>query len=299
MREATEQAYHERLLAVLVYIQEHMDEPLSLEELARVAHFSPYHFHRIFRGMIGESVWEHVRRLRLERAAQQLRSRRESVTEIAFDAGYETLESFSRAFRAAFGTPPSTFRRNHRLPQAPAPSGVHFQPGRLPADFTPMNTGGRQMEVRTETLPPSRVAFMRHVGPYEQVGETCCRLGTWAGPRGLLGPGTRFMVIYHDDPNVTSPDRLRSDAAITVDERFTPEGEVGVEEIPGGEYAVTTYRGPYEGIGPAWGRFCGEWLPQSGRELRAAPMFDVYLNTPQTTAPEDLLTELYLPLEPR
>src|SRR5881628_348072 len=116
MRESTVEDYQQRLLRVLLHIQNHLDASLALDELADVAHFSPYHFHRIFRGMIGESVWEHVRRLRLERAAQQLRTRRESVTEIAFDAGYETLESFSRAFRAAFGTPPSTFRRNHRLP---------------------------------------------------------------------------------------------------------------------------------------------------------------------------------------
>jgi len=78
-------------LRVLVHIQQHLDETIELDELAHIAHFSPYHFHRIFRGMVGESLMEHVRRLRLERAAHRLKFTDTSVTNIAFDAGYETL----------------------------------------------------------------------------------------------------------------------------------------------------------------------------------------------------------------
>src|SRR5437763_11130066 len=136
MRSQTEQAYRERVLRVLVYIQNYLDEALALDDLAAVAHFSPYHFHRIFRGMVGESVMEHVRRLRLERAAHRLKFGDQPVTRIAFDAGYETHEAFTRAFAAMFGTAPSQFRATHRaLPFPPAPSGVHYAPdGRL-TDF--------------------------------------------------------------------------------------------------------------------------------------------------------------------
>src|SRR6185436_20700588 len=115
MKPETVESYRERMLAVLVHIQEHLDDPLPLEELADVAHFSPFHFHRIFRGMVGESVKEHVRRLRLERAAHRLRFTGEPVTEIALDAGYQTHESFTRAFGAMFGESPSEFRINHRV----------------------------------------------------------------------------------------------------------------------------------------------------------------------------------------
>ena len=105
MKSETQQTYQERILKVLVYIQNHLDETLSLEELAGVAHFSPYHFHRIFRGMVGESLMEHVRRLRLERAAHRLKFTDSPVTRIAFEAGYETHEAFTRAFRALFDRP--------------------------------------------------------------------------------------------------------------------------------------------------------------------------------------------------
>src|SRR5438552_3450011 len=114
MKSRTEETYKERVLRVLLYIQQHLDETIELDELARVAHFSPYHFHRLFRGMVGESVMEHVRRLRLERAAHRLKFTDQPVTRIAFEAGYETHEAFSRAFRATFEQSPSQFRESHR-----------------------------------------------------------------------------------------------------------------------------------------------------------------------------------------
>src|SRR5438132_3301311 len=129
VKSKTEQAYKERVLRVLVYIQQHLDETIELDDLARVAHFSPFHFHRIFRGLVGESVMEHVRRLRLERAAHRLKFGDQPVTRLAFEAGFETLEAFSRAFRAMFGKAPSRFRDLHRvLPFPAAASGVHFHP---------------------------------------------------------------------------------------------------------------------------------------------------------------------------
>ncbi len=114
MRVETELSYSERILKVLVHIQQHLDDEIPLEELARVAHFSAYHFHRIFKGIVGESVKEHIRRLRLERAAFRLIRTDQPVTTVAFDAGYEAHEAFTRAFRTMFNTSPSGFRKQHR-----------------------------------------------------------------------------------------------------------------------------------------------------------------------------------------
>jgi AraC family transcriptional regulator len=146
-------------------------------------------------------------------------------------------------------------------------------------------------------LQPVKVLFLRHTGPYSQVGATWGRLMSWAGMRGLLGPHMRMLGIVYDDPDVTPADKVRYDAAIVLSRPVEPEGEFGVIEIPGGAYAVFTHRGPYETLGQTHQRFFGAWLPSSGRELRDAEAFEEYLNSPMTARPEDLLTRIHVPLK--
>lgn len=296
MRPPTERDYNGRVLRVLVYIQGHLDDAISLEDLAAVAHFSPYHFHRVFRGMVGESVMGHVRRLRLERAAHRLKFGDQPITRLAFEAGYETHEAFTRAFAAMFGEPPSRFREHHRTrPDHPAPSGVHYSPDGPLDHFRPVRSASPPLNARTDRLPPTRVAFVRHTGPYAEVGHAWGRLFAWAGPRRLVDRTTRILGIVHDDPEVTPPDKVRYDAGIVVSAGFRPEGEIGVQEV-GGEYAVCEHRGAYETIGDTYARLCGEWVPGTGRELHSGPAIEVYRNSPREVGRDDLLTDLYLPL---
>ncbi len=281
MRTGTAESYQERINRALAHLEANLDQELPLNELAEVACFSPYHFHRIFRGMVGESVKEHIRRLRLERAGQRLRDTADPVTDIAFGAGYETHESFTRAFRAMFGEPPTSFRENRRALR----EVTRAQP--IP---------GEPLAVRLERFSATRLAFVRHVGPFDQVGQAWQRLLSWAGRRGLLGPGAEMLGVIHDDPEITPPERLRYDAALVVSERVKPDGDVGIEELPPCEYAVAVHRGPYETLYKTYARLCGEWLPSSGREARTAPGLEIYRNAPQTSRPDDLITEIHIPL---
>lgn len=269
MRPITLQDYKRRLLRVLVHIQGHLDEALKLEELAALACFSPYHFHRIFKGMVGESVMEHVRRLRLERAAARLKLSHARVTRIAFDAGYESHEAFTRSFHALFGASPSQFRSSRKPRLLPAPSGLHYADGRAVGRFKTLQPGGKRMEVKIQQLEPMRVAFMRHVGPYSTVGATWDRLLPFLGQEGWLGGEPRFIGICHDDPEVTPPDRIRYDACVSVDETFVAAGEIGVQVIPGDDYAVTTHFGPYHKLGGTYAKLLGQWLP--GADASCAP----------------------------
>jgi AraC family transcriptional regulator len=121
----------------------------------------------------------------------------------------------------------------------------------------------------------------------------------WAGQHGLFGPGARFFGILYDDPEVTPPEKLRYDAAISLHRDIAPSGDIGIQEVGPGEYAVARHKGPYERLHETYARLCGEWLPASGRELISAPSLEVYLNIPQMTPPEELLTDIYLPLAGR
>jgi AraC family transcriptional regulator len=267
--------YKRRLLRVLEYIQQHLDDRLELQELARVACFSSYHFHRIFTGMIGESIKGHIRRLRLERAAIELRVSTKSVVEVALDSGYEAHAAFTRAFKAAYGIAPVRFRSNKRpIAVLAAPSGVHYCPGAELKTFNTNLVGVPSMNVRIKTIEPMRVAFMRHIGPYNRVG------------------------IPHDDPEVTPSNKLRYDACVTVDDRYVATGAIKVQTIPSGDYAVTTHCGPPGRIGETYAKLFGQWLPRSGREVRSSPSFVIALNHLQVQ-PLNQLTDIYLPLQPK
>jgi len=299
MKGATINYYHERMLKVLVYIQQNLEKELSLVELAGVAHFSPYHFHRIFKGMTGESVKSHIRRLRLEKAAHNLKCGNEQITNIAFSAGYETHEAFTRAFKDMFGKSPSTYRQENGYRVASNMAvDIHYQQNSIELlDSNSMQNKGEKMQVKCKYIPCQRVAFIRHIGPYNKCGETWSKLCTILGSKGYLGSDAKFIGLCHDDPEITEPEKIRYDACISVDESFKPEGKVGVQIIEDGEYAVATHFGPYERLNETYVRLMGQWLPQSGRILRSLPCFEIYLNDPESTEPEDLLTDIYIPLQ--
>lgn len=301
MKLDTRNMYAARMLRVLNHVQDHLDEALDLERLAGIAHFSVPHFHRVFTGMLGETIMAHVRRIRLERASVELAQTAKPVTEIAFDAGYEALEAFSRAFRSSFGRSPSQWRAQAPLqgwerPFNHAPSGVHYGAGEI-VEIILDETGAARMNVRIETLPERRIARVRQTGPYKESAERAWAvLCAWAGPLGLLGPGALFIGIGHDDPSVTPGEQLRYDAAISLERELAPGPGVVMDSLPGGDYAVVTHQGPYERLEETYREIMGRWLPQSGREFREGPCFEVYRNDPERTRPEDLLTDVHIPL---
>jgi AraC family transcriptional regulator len=298
MKPATHSFYADAVQRVIEHVASHLDEALELDTLAGQACLSRFHFHRVFRGMVGETPMELVRRLRLERAAWRLIHTDRPVTMIAFDAGYETHEAFTRAFRDCYAKPPSEFRRRSsaRIELA-APCGVHFsEDGRIP-HFIPRDSGGRTMQVTIERYPELRVGTVRHVGPYMQINEAFARLGELAQPAHLFEqPGAMMVALFHDDPDSVPADQLRSDAAVVVAPGTPLPTGLTEQRIPAGEYASTIHVGPYEQLGDVWARFMGEWLPASGHRMGSGPSYEVYHNTPMDTPREQLRTEIRIPL---
>lgn len=283
----TRAAYADRILRVQIHIQQHLDDDLSLERLAGIAGYSPYHFHRIFRGQVGESTDDYVRRLRMEKAAQSLRYRERSVLEIALDSGYGSPEAFSRAFHRNFGILPSEYQ------------AMEFPPTSLREQIM-ATVAYTKADVRIEQMPPLRIAYIRVVGRYctETLGPAFGRIGKLAHEMNLFRPDTKCLGVYYDDPQVTPPDKQRADVGITVDESFRPTGDVQVQTIPGGPHAVLTHKGPYDTLSEAYRWIYAVWLPESGREPGEAASYEYYLNDAGTTPPEELLTNICVPLAP-
>lgn len=302
MKPATRSFYASVVQRIVHHVATNLDEAPALDALARQACLSSYHFHRVFRGMVGETALELVRRLRLERAAWQLATTDRPITMIAFDAGYETHEAFTRAFRTSYDDSPTGFRvRKHPFSgpviELAARSGVHFTPDGASPTFIPIDTGGRSMHVEITSYPELRVATVHHVGPYNRIAEAFSRLGDVAGPAGLYAdPAATMVALYHDDPESTPPAQLRSDAGLVVSEHTALPAPLDETRIPAGRYARTVHRGPYSELGDVWARFMGEWLPASGHRVADGASYELYLNNPHEVPSSEYLTELRIPL---
>lgn len=289
--------YVQRMHKALLYIQRSLDEQIDPEDVAAAANFSLSHFHRVFKAMIGERLGEHIRRLRLERAALRLIYTEQSVTNIALDAAYETPESFSRAFKTMFGLPPSKYRAQLEEHIPESISGIHYQPGATMREIElELPDMASKMDVQVSHMPKIRVAFIRHTGPYAEVYKTWDQLCEWAKKAGAFTTETEFYGICYDDPLITDGQHIRYDAAMRVPDHIQAEGEVGIQEIGGREYAKYIHRGPYHKLTDTYMKLMIMWFPQSNYDIDVLPTIENYLNTPEITEEEDLLTQLFIPI---
>jgi len=282
-RLTTRSDYAMRLERVFRWLADHLDDTLDLARLAEVAAMSPYHFHRTYHAMQGETAAETVRRLRLHRAAVELITGELPVPRVARRAGYGSQEAFTRAFRAAYGVPPARYRAS--FVPSPTPKGTEDA----------MDTTTAYHATIRET-PALRVAALAHSGDYINIGSTFERLMAMAGGQGLLGPWTRSFGVYYDDPASTPREALRADACLTLPDGKLLSGELQVREIRGGRYGVTLHVGPYAELHFPYTWLYGTWLPKSGEETADAPSIEEYLNDARVVPPSELRTEIWLPL---
>lgn len=288
MHTTSQQDHKQRINRVINHIQSNLDQPMHLEELASLACYSPFHFHRIFTACIGEPLFVYVKRLRMERAISKLCYTDIPVTDIAFNAGYENHSSFCKAFKQQWGIPPSAFRKK----------GI--SPPSSPAAHTRLNTSsrGQDMEFVIIIRKTTKVIYTRKTGSYDKAAREAWKtLCETALPKNLIDQDAEFIGISHDDPNITEPDKLRYDACITIQQDVKPEGEMGVQELAGGKHAVFTHKGPYEKLAECYNWIFSQWLQQTNHNLRDAHYLEKYLNDPDETDPTELLTEIWVPID--
>jgi AraC family transcriptional regulator len=273
-KQQTQASYQARLERVVDHLYAHLDDDIRPEGLAEIACLSPYHWHRIYVAMRGETIGATTRRLRLLRAADRLANSDISIGAIAERAGYSGVDSFARAFREAYGKPPADYRA----------AGSHTA---FKVATEAENHEG--FPVAIETLPAIRCASVAHIGAYLQIDQAMGRLFAALAAQKTLAPDQAMRAVFFDDPDLTPVDDLRSRACSPVAK--------GVPLAPPLEEMVLRYRGPYADMKDAYRWLLGVWLPRSGYEPEDAPIFEAYLNNPQHVAPAELVTDIHLPLK--
>ena len=274
--------YQDRLSRVTAYIHDHLAEALDLDQLAEVAHLSPYHWHRVYHAMNGETIAATIRRLRLHRASGYLANTQLPVAQVARKCGYPNVQSFTRAFGMAYGMGPTQYR---------AQGGhVVFRQGLAQAAVA-----GFAMDIRFVTAVP--LAGLPHRGSYMRIGKAFETTFTHIAAQGLLREDTGLLAVYCDDPAAVPEAQLRSWAGLSVPADTVAIAPLQRMSLGGCTCAVLRHRGPYATMGAAYQWLYGQWLVQSGHAALDQPVFEEYLNNPRDTAPADLLTDICLPLQ--
>lgn len=288
MNDASTTAYRERFSMVCEYIARHLDEPLTLEKLSSLACCSPYHFHRQFQAFSGLPLYRYIQWLRLRHASWRLAfNPQDKVIDIALDAGFQNPESFSRAFKTAFGLSPSQFRTE------PDWQEWHRRVPKMALQEQ------QAMDVRIIDFPTTKVAMLQHRGSPDLVNASVANFIAWRKSTGLspVRQSQTFGIAW-DDPATTAPEAFRFDICGSVSETI-PENSFGVMngEVAGGRYAVGRHSGSLDNVSQTvWAMF-RDWLPASGEAMRDAPVFFHYLNFVNDVPEHELLTDIYLPLK--
>jgi len=308
----TQKEYARRLNAALDDIDRNIADDISLDKLAAVACFSPYHFHRIFSALVGEPPAEYVRRLRLEKAAILLVNEPStSVTTIALSCGFSTSALFCRLFKARFGMTPTAWRaggyekrKNGQQVRKDGKDGPHdpwYRWSERTKTWERRTVMTKKLDVRIEDVPPWRVAYVKHMKGYEDsagIGEAFETLFCWAGPRGVMGPDMRVLGLALDDPDITPKDKCRYYAGVVVNDRAEPDGRVGIMTIRPGKYAVGRFEGGPGIFKKAYEKMYGGWLPGSGWQPDDAPAFESYIGEPTGTEKKPhFVFDLYIPVK--
>lgn len=283
MNQTTQDSYIGRIERVLGFIAEHLDDELSMDELAEVACFSAYHFHRIYRGLVGETVTQTLRRLRLQRAASELIRTTEELDHIAKRAGYGSVEAFTRAFKMAYQNTPGHYREHVR---------------ETPVILIQQERNAGMFSVEIKEFPARKMAAIAHQGDYMQIGKVFDKVFMWGMKHQKLTATTPGVGLYYDDPSAVAQEKLRSEAGFIVDQECEDD-QAGVRtlDVRGGRYAVLRFKGSYAELEKGYNYLFGPWLNESGETPANAPAMEVYLSDPQSTPPSELLTDICIALQ--
>ena len=282
MKNITYNDYVQRINKVVAYINNHLDETLDLKTLANEAALSDFHFHRIFKALKGEAIGGYITRLRLEATARLLRYTALTIEEIAFNIGYETTASLSKAFKKQYGISPTEYRTN---------KDTYIMKKEI------INPDLALKAPKIVTLEPKNLIYVALTGAYGSLdyGKAYEQLWAVIKAQKLFTKGIESICISYDDPKITEGSLQRSDVCLAIHKSATPQEEVSCKTLAGGKYAVFFYQGSYENLSQVYDTAV-RWVIEHQYTLREEPFFEKYLNDARRTPKEKLKTEIYIPI---
>ncbi len=282
--------YKARVDAAMLYVHEHLTEDLNLEDLANSAHFSAFHFHRIFSAVVGETPQQFLNRVRLERAANMLvKYYGYSITQIALACGFSSSATFARSFKKHFNMTANQYRQAESKPLALSV--------RLPDIDQNVNP---PFKVEIREVAAWNLAYVSNLKGYkiDLICKAWDQLFRWATAHDLISNETRVLGISFDDPYITPPEKCRYYACITLPDEINPQPPIGFMKLAGSKCAVAHVTCAAEQIRGVYMYIYRNWLLDSGFQPADLPPYEIYQATPETNPEGKYVLDIYIPIVP-
>ncbi len=294
----TKREYIKRINHVLDFIEKNLDINLSLEQLSKKAHYSSYHFHRVFSTIIGENLNQYISRKRIERIASILLiGTNKPIKELAYNYGFNNESSFSRAFKKYYGISPTRFttERKNIL------SKIGIEPFTTEKYICSIDNIKKWIEMNAQItvkeLQEIKLAGIMHIGEFDKIGNMYQRLIEWGNKKEMLSLSDfKAITIYHDNPNITQISKVRYSACITINKEFKTEGEIRPLTIQRGNYVIGNFEIEAKDFPKAWESMC-IWVLDNNYRFRDGDYFEVYLNDHKTHPEQKFIVDICVPIE--
>jgi len=319
----TNNEYIKRINRVIDYLGSNYDQDHDLESLAKLANFSKYHFHRVFKGVVGEPLNKYVQRIRIEKAAHFLKYQlKKSITEITLECGFKNPASFSRIFKEHFGVSATSWRNGAHIEfsknrkedsnncnndskywKDAALSSLYIDDSTSNLMWNINMLNRNDVKVEIKNIKEITVAYIRHIGPFKGEQQKWIqlfnKLVNWGAARGLIKcPDTQYFTVFRDEIEITDFSKFKADVCISVNAGTKADGDIGVSNIAGGKYAVAQFEIDINEYEQAWQLIYSEWLPNSGFQPDERCCFEKYLNDPKMHPKNKHIIEVYIPVKP-
>jgi AraC family transcriptional regulator len=288
----TQEDYYTRFRPVLDYIDAHLADDLSCDRLSPIAAFSKYHFHRQFSALFGMTLYQYIQLNRFKRSAYQLAFRQSSILDIAIDSGYETPESFARAFKKSIGQTPSDFRKH---PQWASWHSTYESFDQIRSNH--MKSTHPSEQVKIITFNSTKVAVLEHHGDPRTIGTSIRNFIEWRKQNHLSPKVSDTFNILYNNPNDTAPEDYRLDLCVATELEIV-DNAFGIisKTIPGGKCAVLRHVGSDDRLSDRIHDLYATWLPQSNEEPRDFPLYLQRVSFFPDVPEQEAIVDIFLPL---
>lgn len=296
--------YIKRINNIFCFIDDNLDQELTLETIANIGFYSPFHLHRIFKAITNETINEYITRKRIEKTASILLHKREiTISELSLQYGFNSNSSFTRTFKKFYGINPTKFRKSNpnkfsKIGKVQSKNGQEI--GIVEEYICNINNHKNWIKMKAKIeikeMPKLDLAFITQIGP-NGMENAYTKLIKWATPKGLLeNEKLKIVTIYHDSFKITEPDKVRMSACISLKEKVDVSGEIGLTTIEKGKCIVGHFEIRINEFEKSWTSLF-IWMSENGYKKADRNPYEIYYNDFNKHPEKICIVDFCIPIE--